>query len=78
MAREEFLQKLGTFSEIYVGVLVLSPLIIVALLIFMNFIHSNIGGLSIIELMKLCIYALIPLLNIIFLAIVKGFEVEIW
>lgn len=75
--REEFLQKLGTINEIYVGLVVSSPLFLVSIIVVMAAIQANIGFISLIDLLKIFTYLLLPLLNIIFLVIIKGIEVEV-
>ncbi len=74
--RQEFIQRLGTFSEIYVGVVVVMPLFVVSLLVVMNFISPQFGALSIMDLMRIIVYLAIPFLNLLFLMFIKGIEVE--
>jgi len=75
--REDFLQKLGTISEIYVGLVISSPLFIVSMIVVMAAIQVNIGSVSLIDVLKIFTYLILPFLNLIFLIIIKGIEVEI-
>lgn len=75
--REEFLQKLGTVNEIYIGLVVSSPLFLVSIVVVMAVIQANIGFISLLDLLKIFIYIILPILNIVFLLIVKGIEIEI-
>ncbi len=74
--REKFLQQLSAYAEFYVGILIAAPLFIISLFSVMNLISPNIGGFNLLFLMKLSIYALIPVLNIAFLLFMRGVEVE--
>jgi len=75
--REDFLQKLGTISEIYVGLVISSPLFIVSMIVVMAAIQANIGAISLIDVLKIFTYLILPFLNLIFLVTIKGIEVEI-
>lgn len=75
--REDFLQKLGTISEIYVGLVISAPLLLVSIIVVMAAIQANIGFISLTDLLKIFSYIILPFLNIIFLIIIKGIEVEI-
>lgn len=75
--REEFLQKLGTISEIYVGLVISSPLFLVSMIVVLAAIQTQVGFISLIDLLKFFSYVILPFLNIIFLLIIKGVEVEI-
>lgn len=74
--REEFLQRLSTISEIYVGLVVSSPLFIISMIVVMAAIQTNIGFISLIDLLKILSYIILPFLNILFLFIIKSVEVE--
>ncbi|MEM5828073.1 MAG: type II secretion system F family protein [Candidatus Aenigmatarchaeota archaeon] len=75
--REEFLQRLSTISEIYVGLVISSPLFIISMIVVMAAIQTNIGFISLIDLLKILSYIVLPFLNVLFLFIIKGVEVEI-
>lgn len=73
--REKFLQQLTTYAEFYMGILIAAPIFIISLFAVMGMIEPNMAGYSIFDLMKLSIYLLIPGLNILFLAFLRGVEV---
>lgn len=75
--REKFLQQLSAYAEFYTGILIAAPLFIIALFAVMNMIQPNIGGFDILFLTRVSIYLVIPLVNIVFLAFLRGVEVEL-
>jgi flagellar protein FlaJ len=77
MRRERFIRQLSTYAEIYVGILIAAPMMIISLLLVMAMIHPTIGGFTITQLLWLSTYLLIPAINLIFLIFLKGIEVEI-
>lgn len=74
--REKFLQQLSAYAEFYVGILIAAPLFIIALFSVMNMISPTMGGYNILDLMKMSIYLIVPVLNIGFLLFIRGMEVE--
>jgi len=77
MKREKFLQQLSAYAEFYTGILIAAPLFIIALFAVMNMISPTLSGYNILDLMKLSIYVLVPVMNIVFLVFLRGVEVEI-
>lgn len=75
--RERFLQQLSTYAEFYTGLLIAAPLFLIALFAVMNMIQPQIAGYDILFLTRLSIYLVIPIVNGIFLAFLKGVEVEL-
>lgn len=75
--REKFLQQLQAYAEFYTGLLIAAPLFIIALFSVMSLIQGSISGFNLIDLMKLSIYGIVPILNGAFLMFLKGVEVEI-
>ncbi|MEM0242900.1 MAG: type II secretion system F family protein [Candidatus Aenigmatarchaeota archaeon] len=75
--KESFLQRLGTISEIYIGLVVSLPLFLVSIMIVMAAIQESVGGISLTDLFKIFTYIILPFLNIFFLVFIKGIEVEI-
>lgn len=75
--REKFLQQLSAYAEFYTGILIAAPLFIIALFAVMNMIEPTIGGFDILFLTRVSIYVIIPVVNISFLAFLRGVEVEI-
>jgi flagellar protein FlaJ len=76
MRREKFLQQLSAYAEFYTGLLIAAPLFIVALFAVMNMIQPTLAGYGILDLMKLSIYLVVPLLNGGFILFLRGVEVE--
>lgn len=76
MKREKFLQQLETYAEFYTGLLIAAPLFMIALFAVMNMIQPTMGGYGILDLMKLSIYVIVPVLNGGFLLFLRGVEVE--
>jgi archaeal flagellar protein FlaJ len=74
--REKFLQQLSAYSEFYTGILIAAPLFIIALFSVMGMISPELGGFDILTLTKLSIWVLVPVLNLAFLAFLRGMEVE--
>lgn len=76
MKRERFLQQLSAYAEFYTGLLIAAPLFMIAIFAVMNMIQPTIGGYTILDLMRLSVYLIIPLLNGGFLLFLQGVEVE--
>ena len=76
MKRERFLQQLSAYAEFYTGLLIAAPLFMISIFAVMNMIQPTLGGYTILDLMKLSIYVIIPLLNSGFLLFLQGVEVE--
>ncbi len=74
--REKFMQQLSAYAEFYTGILIAAPLFIIALFSVMNMIQPEIGGYNILDLTKLSIYIIIPVVNVGFLLFLRGIEVE--
>ncbi len=77
MKRQKFLQQLTTYAEFYTGLLIAAPLFIITLFAVMNLVSGAMPGYNLLELMKLSIYLVIPILNIGFIFLLRGVEVEI-
>ncbi|MEM5801154.1 MAG: type II secretion system F family protein [Candidatus Aenigmatarchaeota archaeon] len=77
MKREKYLQQLSTYAEFYTGILIAAPLFIISLFSIMNMIEPNLGGFGILQLMRLSIYLIIPILNIGFIIFLSTTQVEI-
>jgi flagellar protein FlaJ len=75
--RERFLTQLSTYAEMYIGVLVAAPLFMVSIFATMAIVQPVVAGWHVLDLMKISIYGLIPLLNLGFLLFLRGVEVEI-
>jgi len=77
MKREKFVQQLTMYAEFYLGILIAAPIFIISLFSVMGMIQPNMAGYSIFDLMRLSIYLLVPLMNVIFLIFLRGVEVPI-
>lgn len=75
--RQRFLEQLSAYAEFYTGLMIAAPLFIIATFSVLNQISPNISGYNILDLMKLSIYVIVPLLNGVFLLFLRGVEVEI-
>lgn len=75
--RQRFLEQLSAYAEFYTGLLIAAPLFIIALFSVLNQISPNISGYNILDLMKLSIYVVVPIMNGAFLLFLRGVEVEI-
>lgn len=75
--RERFLQQLSAYAEFYTGLLIAAPLFLIALFSVMSLIAGSFGQYNIIDLMRLSIYGIVPILNVAFLMFLRGVEVEI-
>lgn len=70
LKREKYLQTLATYADFYTAVLIAAPLFFVSVLSIMSLIGGQIFGLSIPDAMRLGIFAMIPLLNSVFIAFI--------
>lgn len=70
LRREKYLQTLSTYADFYTAVLIAAPLFFVSVLSIMSLIGGQVFGLSIPDAMRLGIFAMIPLLNTVFIAFI--------
>lgn len=70
LKRQKYLQTLSTYADFYTAVLIAAPLFFISILSIMSLIGGQILGMSIPFAMRVGIYLLIPLLNVIFLLFV--------
>lgn len=75
--REKFLQQLSTYAEVYTGLMIAAPLFIISLFVVMGMIQPTLGGFNILDITRLSIYILVPVMNLGFLLFLRGVEVEI-
>ncbi len=76
MRREKYLQQLSAYAEFYTGLLIAAPLFIISLFSVMYMIQPELGGFDILQLMRLSIYILVPLLNLGFLMFLQTTQIE--
>lgn len=67
LKREKYLQTLSTYADFYTAVLIAAPLFFVSVLSVMSLVGGQVFGLSIPSAMRIGVYALIPLMNIMFI-----------
>ena len=67
LKREKYMQTLSTYADFYTAVLIAAPLFFVSILSVMSLVGGEVFGLSIPIAMRLGVYILIPLMNIMFL-----------
>jgi len=77
MKREKYLQQLSAYAEFYTGLLIAAPLFIISLFSVMYMIQPQLGGMDILQLMKISIYLLVPALNLGFMLFLQLTQVEI-
>jgi len=76
MRREKYLQQLSAYAEFYTGLLIAAPLFIISLFSVMYMIQPELGGFDILQLMKISIYILVPMLNLGFLMFLQATQIE--
>ncbi len=67
LKREKYMQTLSTYADFYTAVLIAAPLFFVSVLSVMSLVGGEVFGLSIPVAMRLGVYAMIPLMNTMFL-----------
>jgi len=67
LVREKYMQTLSTYADFYTAVLIAAPLFFISTLSVMSLVGGSIMGMSIPDAMRIGIYVLIPLLNIVFI-----------
>lgn len=71
LERQKFTESISTFSDIYTGLMVASPLFFVAALSMVSILGGTIGNMDVTTLMVLGTYVFIPLLNILFVVFME-------
>jgi len=66
--REKYTQMVSIYADFYTALLIATPLILIAILSILSIVGGTVFGLPIDLVIKLGVYILIPLLNVIFLA----------
>jgi len=67
LKREKYVQTLATYADFYTAVLIAAPLFFVSVLSVMSLVGGTIMGLSIPNAMRIGVYAMMPLMNIMFI-----------
>jgi len=76
MKREKYLQQLSAYAEFYTGLLIAAPLFIISLFSVMYMIQPELGGMDILQLMRISIYIIVPALNLAFMFFLQLTQVE--
>ncbi len=67
LERQKYTESISTFSDIYTGLMVASPLFFVATLSMVSILGGTVGGMDVNTMMILGTYVIIPALNIVFI-----------
>ncbi|MEM7819710.1 MAG: type II secretion system F family protein [Candidatus Aenigmatarchaeota archaeon] len=67
LVREKYMQTLSTYADFYTAVLIAAPLFFISTLSVMSMVGGSIFGLSIPNAIRIGIYVLMPILNIVFI-----------
>jgi len=74
--REEYLQALSTYADIYTAVMIAAPLFLISILTIMNVVGGTLGGMTIKDVMNIGIYLGIPATNIAFILFIHFTQPE--
>ncbi len=77
LERQKYVESLGTYSDIYTGVLIAAPLFFVTALSLVAVLGGTIGGMSVNTIITLGTYLVIPGLNLLFLIFLEINQPEI-
>ncbi len=72
LSRERYLQTLSVYADIYTAILIAAPLLFVTILSILGVIGGEIFGLPIDFVMNALVFALIPLINVLFLIFINA------
>ena len=71
LERQKYNETVSTYSDIYTGVLIASPLFFIASLTMINLLGGTIGGIGVDVLLALGAYLAIPALNVLFIVFLQ-------
>jgi pilus assembly protein TadC len=71
LERQKFTESISTFSDIYTGLMVASPLFFVAALSMVSILGGTIGNMDVTTLMVIGTYVAIPLMNLLFVVFME-------
>ncbi|MFP4400639.1 MAG: type II secretion system F family protein [Candidatus Woesearchaeota archaeon] len=77
LERQKYTEVISTFSDVYTGIMVASPLFFVAALSLISVLGGGIGGVDVNVIVVVGTYIFIPLLNIIFMAFIEATQPNI-
>jgi len=67
LRKEKYTETIATYSDLYMGIMIVAPVFFIALLSLVSILGGTILGMDIQTIIVLGTYALIPMLNILFL-----------
>jgi flagellar protein FlaJ len=76
VAAKQLVESLATFADIYVTLLVVFPLLIIVMFSVMAMIGGGLGGFSVITMMTLVTYGIIPICAAVVIVMLDGMLVE--
>ena len=76
VAAKQLIESLATFADVYVTLLVVFPLLIIVMFSVMAMIGGGLGGFSVITMMTLVTYGIIPILAAVVVVMLDGMLVE--
>jgi flagellar protein FlaJ len=77
LERQKYVESLGTYSDIYTGVLIAAPLFFVTSLSLVSVLGGTIGGMSVNTIITVGTYIVIPALNLLFIIFLEMSQPEI-
>ena len=77
LERQKYVESLGTYSDIYTGVLIAAPLFFVVALSLVSVLGGKIGGVSVNTIITIGTYLVIPAMNILFIIFLELNQPEI-
>ncbi len=69
--RRKYTESISTFSDIYTGIMVASPLFFVAALSLVSILGGSVGGMDVSALMMFGTYIAIPAINLLFVMVIE-------
>jgi flagellar protein FlaJ len=76
VAAKQLLDSLASFAEVYVTLLVVFPLLVIVMFSVMAMIGGGLGGFSVVTMMTLVTYGIIPICAAVVIVILDGMLVE--
>ncbi len=67
LKREHYLSTLSTYADLYTAVMIAAPLFFISILSVMSLIGGKLMGMQITDAMKIGVYGVMPMLNILFI-----------
>ncbi len=77
LRRERYMELLATYADFYTAVMITAPLFLIAILAIMNMIGGELFGYKIQDIMSIGIFAIIPIVNVGFLAFIHFTQPEL-